>query len=452
MHAISGEGGERQIMVALTTSQTRALEEIIAAQASARPTHLLTGYAGSGKTTLMQAVARHFQAQNLVVVITAPTHKATAVLRSKVDKEMDCRTIQSLLSLQPSAQGAKTSLVRSKRPQTIADDVVIVDECSMLSAELMNWIRELLKYCFVLFVGDPAQLPPVGEGASPSFSVPSRSHLDTVVRQAADNPILAAATAIRKNQGNAPDWGWVKAAKHGQLGLFVPKDTESWLRKAFLSEAFDADNDWCRYLCWTNERASQVNQMIRRWRYGDDTPTPFMPGERVVSRSPVSRQSEEGPRLCIVTNEEVMVLAIRESRLGYAFKTCGDLPGWSTNIPFWEITLLSSSGEEVTAHMPKDRRDVDAADRRLVREAKSQHKRWNQRFSFLNSLLKLQPIYAMTVHTSQGSTFTNAFIDLSDIGRRASENPLEKQQLCYVAITRATDMVFLVNTRGISHA
>ncbi|WP_225197482.1 ATP-dependent RecD-like DNA helicase [Gluconobacter oxydans] len=438
-------------MVMLTPSQRQALDEIIAAHAAGRPTHLLTGYAGSGKTTLMQAVARHFMAEKKVVVITAPTHKATAVLRSKVDRDVDCRTIQSLLSLQPSSQGTTTTLVRSKRPQTIADGIVIVDECSMLSAELMNWIRDLLRYCFVLFVGDPAQLPPVGEAASPSFSVPSRSHLETVVRQAAGNPILEAATIIRHSQGGDADWSWVRDARQEQMGLFLPKDVESWVRKAFLSDAFAEDNDWCRYLCWTNARVHQINRMVRLWRYGGETPTPFMPGERVVSRAPFSVQQEEGgPRQAIATNEEVLVMDIKPGRLSYKFELCKDVPAWVADLASWEVTLLTMAGEEITGHIVQNQKDLEAVDRRLVQEAKQQHRRWSHRFAFHNALLQLQAIYAMTVHTAQGSTFKNVFVDLGDIGRRARQNPLETQQLCYVAVTRATDMVFLVNTAGLS--
>jgi len=433
-------------MVALTPSQKTALDEIIKAHAEKRPTHLLTGYAGSGKTTLMQEVARHFLRLNVVTVITAPTHKATAVLRSKVDKTVECRTIQSHLSLQPSSQGGKTTLLRAKRPQTIPDGVVIVDECSMISRELMGWIRDLLKYCFVLFVGDPAQLPPVGEDASPSFSVPSTSHLETVVRQAAGNPILEAATIIRQSQGGDVDWSWVQDVRKGSSGLFVPKDVESWVRKAFTSDAFDGDNDSFRYLCWTNDRVHQVNQMVRQWRYRETIDRPFMPGERAVARAPFSRQNEDKSRQQIATNEEVLVMDIQASRLSYRFEACGSLAAWTTDLPAWELTVLTLAGEEITAHLVQDPRDLQSVDRRLVQEAKQERKRWQQRFAFQSALLNLQAIYAMTVHTSQGSTFRNVFVDLGDIRRRAGGNPLETQQLCYVALTRATDMVFLVNT------
>ena len=53
----------------------------------------------------------------------------------------------------------------------------------------------------MIFVGDPAQLPPVGEVASETFAVENRSHLTTIVRQAAGNPILAAAGIILRQSG-----------------------------------------------------------------------------------------------------------------------------------------------------------------------------------------------------------------------------------------------------------
>ncbi|MBS1044654.1 C-terminal helicase domain-containing protein, partial [Gluconobacter cerinus] len=196
----------------------------------------------------------------------------------------------------------------------------------------------------------------------------------------------------------------------------------------------------------TNDRVHQVNQMVRQWRYGGTIDRPFMPGERAVARAPFSRQNEDKSRQQIATNEEVLVMDIQASRLSYRFEACGSLAAWTTDLPAWELTVLTLAGEEITAHLVQDPRDIQSVDRRLVQEAKQERKRWQQRFAFQSALLNLQAIYAMTVHTSQGSTFRNVFVDLGDIRRRAGGNPLETQQLCYVALTRATDMVFLVNT------
>jgi len=178
--------------VILNASQAQALFEIEQAyERGAR--HLLTGFAGSGKTTLMQQVARIFQDEGKNVVMTAPTHKAVAVLARKLAEagiEVPCCTIHSLLSLRPKVVGDKQVFERADRAREIIADVVVIDEASMLDTSLMGHIRSFLKWQFVLFVGDPAQLPPVGEIASEAFSVKSRSHLDTIIRQVAGNPIL----------------------------------------------------------------------------------------------------------------------------------------------------------------------------------------------------------------------------------------------------------------------
>jgi superfamily I DNA/RNA helicase len=47
-------------------------------------------------------------------------------------------------------------------------------------------------------------------------------------------------------------------------------------------------------------------------------------------------------------------------------------------------------------------------------------------------------VYALTAHTSQGSTFRNVFIDVPDIRKAEAFKPKEMQQLCYVALTRAS--------------
>jgi len=442
-------------MIALNEAQKAALKEIRAAQSSGKPTHLLTGYAGSGKTTLMHAVARAFQERGNEVVVSAPTHKATAVLRSKVDPSITCRTIHSLLSLQPSPNGAQTVLVRSKRPQPISCDVVIIDECSMISIELMRWIRELIPHCFVLFVGDPAQLPPVNEIASPSFSITSRSHLDTIVRQAAGNPILEAAGLIRRSQNKFADWSWIIEAKRGSAGVFIPKDPLNWMKKAFLSPEFEQNNDTFRFLCWRNKTVQEVNQMVRQWRYGEDADlSPFRPGESVITRAPIFQASESDhgvmePRIVFTTNEEISVVNIEQSRLRYDFPATDEIEAWATDLPTWKITLRGKTPEnnetEVTAHMVSDDAALRATDGRLLRETKADGARWKHRFGFNNALLNLTAIYAMTVHTSQGSTFKNAFVDIGDIRCRERDCLLESQQLSYVALTRATDMVFLVN-------
>jgi len=427
----------------LTTDQARALEEILAA-VSPGERHLLTGYAGSGKTWLMWRLTRELQKRGLSVALTAPTHKAVSVLSAKLRaagiEGVTCRTIQSLLSLKPKPHGDRMVFERARKAAPVTEDVVVVDECSMVDADLLRHIRRHLPMSFVLFVGDPAQLPPVGEKESQTFETKRRSHLGTIVRQGTDNPVLVAATAIRESQGGEMDMSWAKSANSPPHGIFMPGKPVEWLKRAFTSAEFDMDPDTFRYLAWTNKRVAEVNDMVRRWRYGDDIETPFMPGERALLRAPIVIDGN----ILFSTNEEAKVLSITPVRYTHAVPADGDMRGWKATIPAWKLIMEAADGTQKTVHMPSDVQEYNKAIARITDEAAECRVRWKHLHDFKSSLANLQSIYAMTVHTSQGSTFKNAFVDVADIKRRASSNVLETQQLFYVAATRPTHALVLV--------
>jgi exodeoxyribonuclease-5 len=428
----------------LTPDQERAASEILEAQ-GAGDRYLLTGYAGSGKTTLMQELTRRWKARGLKVALTAPTHKAVAVLSRKLRQagieDVDCRTIFSLLSLQPKIVADRQVFERQKTAKPVLADVVVIDECSMIGADLMGYIRRYLPVSFVLFVGDPAQLPPVGEAASESFDTKARSHLDTIVRQSAENPILSAAHAIRVSQGGPMDWSWCKPAKAPPLGVYLPgADANAWMKKAFTSADFDADPDSFRCLAWTNNRVAEINQMIRTWRYGSQARVPFVPGEFALIRAPIIQDKVT----IFSTNEEAEVIGIARDTLHHDVEGTGRCDGWTIDLPSWRVTLAHRSGQQIDVQMSADINVFARAERRFRDEAAQSRERWRHLFEFKEAVAQLHPIYAMTVHTSQGSTFGNAFVDVADIRRRAASNPLETQQLLYVAATRPERALVLV--------
>ncbi len=137
----------------------------------------LFGYAGTGKTTLARAIAEDCEGD---VAFGAFTGKAALVMRSKGCK--DARTIHSLVfELNEDGPAAKASLI-------------VIDECSMVDAELG---RDLLSFGKpVLVLGDPAQLPPV-KGAGYFTEAEPDAMLTEVHRQAADNPIIKLSMLIR---------------------------------------------------------------------------------------------------------------------------------------------------------------------------------------------------------------------------------------------------------------
>jgi energy-coupling factor transporter ATP-binding protein EcfA2 len=431
----------------LTVDQAEALRNIEAAYEPGG-FYLLTGHAGSGKTYLMRRLTKSMLAKKRRIVLSAPTHKAVAVLARKLAeaniKDVTCRTIHSVLSLTPKPRTDRLVFERDRNADPVTTDVVVVDECSMVDLELLRHIRRHLPNAFVLFVGDPAQLPPVGEVASETFSTTNRSHLTTIVRQAAGNPILEAAGIIRCSQGGASDWSWLKqSALASGHGVFLPGEAaQRWMRKAFTSEEFEADPDAFRYLAWTNRRVHQINEMIRRWRYGDNIPTPFMPGENALFRAPVIVEDS----ILFANNQEAKVLAIDRSTLNHDIKEATGVPKWTASIPTWLIRLRDNDGTEKTVHMVADESGFQRAIARIKDETAEARIRWMHLHEFQQSFAKLQSIYSLTVHTSQGGTFGSVFVDLPDIRRREQTNLLEAQQMLYVAATRPSQRLVVVGS------
>jgi hypothetical protein len=414
--------------ITLNVDQTRAMAEIKASIAS-RDNHVLSGSAGSGKTTLMQVLAAEYAQRGLV--LSAPTHKAVAVLSRKLRAagvDVPCMTIHSLLSLRPRVEGHRQVFERMRRAKPVVAQIVVVDEASMVGSDLMAHIRNYLSHCVVIFVGDPAQLPPVGEKSSEAFDTTRKSHLHTIVRQDAGNPILDAADIVRQSQGGKANWDWCKSAMAKPRGVYAPGDrADAWLHKAFTSADFKADPDTFRYLAWTNARVADVNSKVRRWLYGNNIPTPFVPGERALLRAPVIIDDE----ILLHTNEEAEIITIARGD-----KTV--LNGEAV-IPSWHIVLRSDEGLEVAIDAVRDEAIYQRVIERLVRE-----KDWRAYHEVKGELAQLQSIYALTIHNSQGSTLKNVFLDVGEIRRWSRSDLLESQRAAYVGVTRATHALILV--------
>ena len=187
------------------------------------------------------------------------------------------------------------------------------------------------------------------------------------------------------------------------------------------------------------QRVDQINTMIRRWRYGDDIPTPFMPGERALFNKPLIVKET----MIFANNQEAEVVSIERGTFSYDVKEANGVPRWTASIPSWKVTLKGTDGNK-TVHMAADNRAFQRTIARITDEAAESRLRWKHLHEFKGSLAHLQSIYALTVHKAQGSTITNCFIDLPDIRRRGDTNLLEMQQMLYVAVTRAANRIIVV--------
>src|SRR6478672_3148154 len=149
----------------------------------------LFGYAGTGKTTLVKHIAEGVDGK---VLFAAFTGKAACVMRSK-----GCHSASTIHSLiyraRESGEETPSFELWNDAPASKAK-LIIIDECSMVDAELA---RDLMSFGVPLLVlGDPAQLQPIKGGGFFTSTKPD-AMLTEVHRQAQDDPIVRLSMMIR---------------------------------------------------------------------------------------------------------------------------------------------------------------------------------------------------------------------------------------------------------------
>lgn len=154
------------------------------------------GYAGTGKTT---AIATAMSKSGLNAAYIAFTGKAASVMRRN---GIDAQTLHSLIyrRIDDDPKTGQPRFERARRQEVCQYDLIVPDECSMIGTKIAD---DLLSFGIpVLAIGDPAQLPPVNDGAGLGYFTGGKPDvmLTEIHRQAADSPILQLATQARNGE------------------------------------------------------------------------------------------------------------------------------------------------------------------------------------------------------------------------------------------------------------
>lgn len=400
----------------------------------------LQGYAGTGKTTLTAVLVQDLLEQGHQVLVTAPTHKALGVLQARIGPGPSYATIQAALGFRlVSEQDGTGRLVPHRQPVLADFDVTVVDEASMLAADLFAPAMAACQTYNIglLFVGDPAQLPPVTPHApqtlSPAFGpqVPVHARLDRIVRQAQDNPILRWSEILREAiaRGQAPEIAALAAVmRPGDERLCQIIRAGDALIADWAADAHRHGHDM-RVLTYTNRTAVRHNRTVHDRLFPGGAP--FEPGEPLIAADGDIDMPHGGR---VANGQLLTVEAVEPARVQVeAFEAC-------------EVHLSDASGWQGRATLAVQPDAVQAeisARFRRVREAKAagreqEASEWSRRAYALKAALPdIRHAYAMTIHKSQGSTFDTVLVDWRE-AQTARLDGADLSRLLYVAITRAS--------------
>lgn len=420
---------------------------------------LLSGYAGTGKTSLTGALVKSLSEAGVTSVLLAPTGRAAKVFASFAHHP--AYTIHRKI-YRPPAIGDTSSSVGAIAENRHQNTIFIVDEASMIGAmgdNGSNLLDDLIHYvysghnCRLLLLGDTAQLPPVGCEESPAMNPEmlrsyglrvTRAILTETVRQAGDSGILYNATFLRRA---------MKAEPLPEPQLFVTpfEDVEvvsGELLAESLSDAYGRDGvEETILITRSNKRATQFNLAIRaNILYKEEE---LCRDELLLVAKNNYYWTSKVKGIDFIANGDVATIV---KVYGTEFKYDCRFADVSLHFPDHDITLdckimLSALMSDSPALDP-DRMnrlyqycindpELFAADTPMSTRLKGL--KTNPYFN----ALQVKYAYAVTCHKAQGGQWRNVYIDMGYIPAEAQG--MEFYRWLYTATTRATTRLYYLN-------
>lgn len=225
--------------IVLSENQEKAITAVLNRFNQNKKYAVISGWAGTGKSTIVKEIVRRLPVHKESVVFAAFTGKACEVLKRHGNDEVS--TLHKLLYksiLRPDGTYLRRAVTE------IPYRVVVVDECSMIPLEMVD-ILNSLHDVFVIYLGDDAQLPPIKKDADNHLLDNPLVKLTEIFRQEGDSDIIDVATDIREGR---------------PLNYFKGRDVQI-IPKTDLSDGMLLWADVV--ICATNKTRHYLNKYIR---------------------------------------------------------------------------------------------------------------------------------------------------------------------------------------------
>lgn len=430
--------------------QIDALNEMDRFMKSNETSMTLSGYAGTGKTSLMEMIAKKGQKQFKPVMFCATTNKAAAVLNDRVSKAgFKASTLNKVFGINVEVDSSKAYNARNlvnvlKDVDIMPGTTIIIDEASMINEENYKILNDIAKEhrLKIIYVGDEAQLAPVNED---KISKVFRNGEGKVIRltqveRTDDNAILKEATAIRNGEPLSKVSSF--NSKGEGVAYISPQHQEA------INEVIDKyvkglkqNPNYFRILAYTNKAVTAYNNQVREL-LGYDSPIPHV-GEpmtgyanwgyewRTKSYRFINSESYKVTQVGRPTTVQTRLDNGTPVVMQAVPITLEDSLGNIDTFNFMDIKNNAQNRQSAMILANEKKRLWNEARKAYGREAKAAvYAKINAIDSFLfvndniednsHNLLQAKTIdfgYALTIHKSQGSTFTHVLMDDVDVSR-----------------------------------
>ncbi|MEQ6118295.1 AAA family ATPase [Reichenbachiella sp. MALMAid0571] len=423
-----------------------------------KPTVIIKGYAGTGKTTLMGALVKVLPLFNQQFVLLAPTGRAAKVLSSYSGRV--AFTIHKKIYKSVGGQGeVGLSFKRQKNYQK--DTIFIVDEASMIPVQKdfngRSLLTDLIDYIFekegnkLILIGDTAQLPPVMQEESFALDHAFLSdmyrlnivnfELTEITRQALNSGILQNATQLRSQLNQNPIKIKFNTSQYPDIFRMTSERLEDGLRYSY--DKYGIENTLI--ICRSNRSAVQYNKFIRHQLLFREEE--LEAGDLLmIAKNNYMFLPDDMPSGFLANGDFVEVLKIKNTEEMYGLRFADlelKLLDYSYKNSF-EAKVILDTLHSNTPALPAD------LNKALYEQAledyggltRKQQKEEMKKDPYINAL-QIKYAYALTCHKSQGGQWNAIFVDQGYL----TLEKIDKEFLrwVYTAVTRARNELFLLN-------
>lgn len=425
---------------------------------------IMRGSAGTGKTALAGAFVRALKQLGQRLVLLAPTGRAAKVF--SLNAGTAAYTIHRRIYRQKSIDAGIAGF--SLNDNLHADTLFIIDEASMVanmgcSGETFGCgclLDDLVSYvysgrnCRMMFIGDCAQLPPIGEEESPALQAGVlrcygltvyEAELDEVLRQSYGSGILYNATVIRSmiTHDELTQLPLIRFSGFADIRM-VPGDE---LVEQLASSYSEVGTDETMVVTRSNKRANIYNRGIRNMVLGREEELSTSDMLMVVRNNYYWTEKTKSGNLQFIANgDRIEVRRVRNVRELYGLRFA-DLTVQFPDYDDYELTatvVLDSLTTDAPA-LTREQNDKlfnavmeDYADIPLKQD-RLKHIKTDPYYN----ALQVKFAYAVTCHKAQGGQWAHVYIDQGYM----TDDMLTPDYIhwLYTAFTRATERLYLVN-------
>ncbi len=455
---------------------------------------ILKGYAGTGKTFMMQGLTDYLTSIKHPFAIAAPTGRAAKVISQKTKKPAYTihRTVYSNTDLREykvkNEDGTETFkfFYNLRDNEDSINTIYIIDEASMISNQYSEGeffrfgsgflLNDLIKYINfgiapeqirrkIIFIGDNAQLPPVNSNFSPALNADylkkklgfpvKEFELTEVVRQKQNSGILYNATQIRNS---------LKQNIFNQIDIttnfhdVIPVEYQN-LMKTYVQVCGNKISEKTIIVAHTNNSVKDYNELVRNH---------FFPNQKYISN---------GDRIIVVSNNYNYPIELLNGDFGTVVsvnkmpeirniplkrkKPNGKVTENKVSLTFRNVTIrfvdVEGKVHDITCKIIENllyssQRDLSSDETRALyidfkirnRELKAgtpEFKKAIKNDPYFNAL-RVKFGYAVTCHKGQGGEWKNAFVDLKTSMGYFNSSYF---RWAYTAITRAKEALYVLN-------